>query len=426
MAFHPLGTARADARPEHGVVNGDLRLHDMENVWVADASVIPSSIGVNPQITIMALATRLAYSLLGQAGAGRRAGARVDRAAADHAAARADGLAVSRRCRPARSGRAPASVKSWPVCERLLVARLPVPHGGDRGEHARDGRDHEHAGARAARDSAAGRVGGAEVDGVTHRRGGEPLLGGAVAADRRLEPAGAEREVARADRAREQLRPGSFACLPIQAWSMIFGLAMKTMPIEESAERDEAGEYAHGRKVLTGLYLARRGARRGDPDPPHAQGLRRRAGRPGDARRAVRARPLGAQPPPDGAVALPRARPRGARAAEGLRRARRRAKLDRAPTLVVASVVQTATPSRTRRTCARRRAPSTSCCWGRTRAAWPTTGARRACCAPRRAARRSAWAMTSASSGLIHLGPKRQEQPPPARPDLPEFVTYLP
>jgi choline dehydrogenase-like flavoprotein len=64
MAFHPLGTARADARPDHGVVDGGLKLHDADNVWVADASVIPSSIGVNPQITIMALATRLAYALL--------------------------------------------------------------------------------------------------------------------------------------------------------------------------------------------------------------------------------------------------------------------------------------------------------------------------------------------------------------------------
>ena len=66
MAFHPLGTARADARPDHGVVDADLRVHEMENVWVADASVVPSSLGVNPQITIMALATRLAYAVLGK------------------------------------------------------------------------------------------------------------------------------------------------------------------------------------------------------------------------------------------------------------------------------------------------------------------------------------------------------------------------
>ena len=58
MAFHPLGTARADARPAHGVVDGDLRLHGVEGVYVADGSVVPSSLGVNPQLTIMALATR--------------------------------------------------------------------------------------------------------------------------------------------------------------------------------------------------------------------------------------------------------------------------------------------------------------------------------------------------------------------------------
>ena len=64
MAFHPLGTARADARPDRGVVDADLELHGAKGVYVADASVIPSSLGVNPQITIMALATRLAYHLL--------------------------------------------------------------------------------------------------------------------------------------------------------------------------------------------------------------------------------------------------------------------------------------------------------------------------------------------------------------------------
>jgi choline dehydrogenase-like flavoprotein len=67
MAFHPLGTARADARPEHGVVDENLKLHGFEGVYVADGSVVPSSLGVNPQLTIMCLSTRLAYHLLGKA-----------------------------------------------------------------------------------------------------------------------------------------------------------------------------------------------------------------------------------------------------------------------------------------------------------------------------------------------------------------------
>jgi choline dehydrogenase-like flavoprotein len=65
MAFHPLGTARATARPADGVVDGDLAVHGVEGVYVADGSVVPSALGVNPQMTIMALATRLAFSLLG-------------------------------------------------------------------------------------------------------------------------------------------------------------------------------------------------------------------------------------------------------------------------------------------------------------------------------------------------------------------------
>lgn len=66
MAFHPLGSARADARPTHGVVDGDLQVHGTRGVYVADGSVVPSSLGVNPQMTIMALATRLAFGLLGR------------------------------------------------------------------------------------------------------------------------------------------------------------------------------------------------------------------------------------------------------------------------------------------------------------------------------------------------------------------------
>lgn len=65
MAFHPLGTARASADPRRGVVDADLRVHGTENVHVADGSAVPSALGVNPQITIMTLATRLAFHLLG-------------------------------------------------------------------------------------------------------------------------------------------------------------------------------------------------------------------------------------------------------------------------------------------------------------------------------------------------------------------------
>ncbi len=66
LAFHPLGTARIDADPARGVLDPDLRVHGAEGVHVADGSVMPSSLGVNPQLTIMALATRLAFRLLGK------------------------------------------------------------------------------------------------------------------------------------------------------------------------------------------------------------------------------------------------------------------------------------------------------------------------------------------------------------------------
>ena len=66
MAFHPLGTARAGADPRASVVDPDLALHGCAGVHVADGSAVPSSLGVNPQITIMALATRLAHHLLGR------------------------------------------------------------------------------------------------------------------------------------------------------------------------------------------------------------------------------------------------------------------------------------------------------------------------------------------------------------------------
>jgi choline dehydrogenase-like flavoprotein len=63
MAFHPLGTARADARPEHGVVDPHLAVHGVGGLYVADGSAVCGAPGVNPQLTIMALARRLGRHL---------------------------------------------------------------------------------------------------------------------------------------------------------------------------------------------------------------------------------------------------------------------------------------------------------------------------------------------------------------------------
>ncbi|HWV87546.1 MAG TPA: GMC family oxidoreductase [Capillimicrobium sp.] len=60
MAFHPLGTARASADPARGVLDPDLQVRGTPGLYVGDGAAVPSSLGVNPQITIMALATRLA------------------------------------------------------------------------------------------------------------------------------------------------------------------------------------------------------------------------------------------------------------------------------------------------------------------------------------------------------------------------------
>jgi choline dehydrogenase-like flavoprotein len=62
-AYHPLGTARMGRDPATSVIDPDHRLHDVEGLYVADGSAVPTSLGVNPQVTIMALATRAAEKI---------------------------------------------------------------------------------------------------------------------------------------------------------------------------------------------------------------------------------------------------------------------------------------------------------------------------------------------------------------------------
>lgn len=53
---HPQGGNSLSRSADRGVVGPDFRVHGMENLYVCDASVFPSSTTVNPQMTVMALA----------------------------------------------------------------------------------------------------------------------------------------------------------------------------------------------------------------------------------------------------------------------------------------------------------------------------------------------------------------------------------
>lgn len=63
MAFHPQGTARMGEDPKAAVTDSTGHVHGTRGLWVSDASLFPSSCKVNPQITIMALATRVAEAV---------------------------------------------------------------------------------------------------------------------------------------------------------------------------------------------------------------------------------------------------------------------------------------------------------------------------------------------------------------------------
>ncbi|MFH2005376.1 MAG: GMC family oxidoreductase [bacterium] len=59
-AFHPLGTAEMGYDPATSVVNLDHETHDVKRLFIVDGSTVPGPTAVNPQLTIMAMATRAA------------------------------------------------------------------------------------------------------------------------------------------------------------------------------------------------------------------------------------------------------------------------------------------------------------------------------------------------------------------------------
>jgi choline dehydrogenase-like flavoprotein len=67
-AFHPMGTARISADERDGVCNIEGAVNGTDDLYVADASLFPTSVGVNPMMTIIAFAKQVARGLAERSG----------------------------------------------------------------------------------------------------------------------------------------------------------------------------------------------------------------------------------------------------------------------------------------------------------------------------------------------------------------------
>lgn len=63
FSAHQMGGAAMGEDPARSVVDSRGRHHQVENLWIADGSVFPTSLGVNPQLSIYALARLFATEL---------------------------------------------------------------------------------------------------------------------------------------------------------------------------------------------------------------------------------------------------------------------------------------------------------------------------------------------------------------------------
>jgi len=63
LAFHPLGTCRMAIDKSNGVVDESGEVFGYKNLYVADGSIVPTSLGVNPQVTIMSLSTMISEKI---------------------------------------------------------------------------------------------------------------------------------------------------------------------------------------------------------------------------------------------------------------------------------------------------------------------------------------------------------------------------
>jgi choline dehydrogenase-like flavoprotein len=62
-SYHYLGTAKMSVDPRAGVVKETGEAWQVDNLFVADGSVLPTSIGVNSQLGIMGVAHKIATGI---------------------------------------------------------------------------------------------------------------------------------------------------------------------------------------------------------------------------------------------------------------------------------------------------------------------------------------------------------------------------
>lgn len=63
-----MGSCRMGSDPASSVADGLGELHDTKSVWIGDGLAFPTAPGVNPMVTIMAMAHRTAGALAGSPG----------------------------------------------------------------------------------------------------------------------------------------------------------------------------------------------------------------------------------------------------------------------------------------------------------------------------------------------------------------------
>jgi choline dehydrogenase-like flavoprotein len=58
FSAHPMGTARMGKNTKVSVIDETMQMHHYPGVYVMDSSVLPTALGVNPMITILATVSR--------------------------------------------------------------------------------------------------------------------------------------------------------------------------------------------------------------------------------------------------------------------------------------------------------------------------------------------------------------------------------